>query len=259
MLADRYGCILFDLDGVLYRGRTRSPGAPHHGRAPATRRPPRLPDQQLLPDATPGGRQAAGDRDRGGPGRGRDLRARDRRAARERRGGTRVRDRPGRRSRGVDRRRHPDPRGRAGGGRPGRGRVRWRRHVRVAQARVAAGPARGASGRDERGRVVPGRRRAVAGCGRAPVSVITTTTGAEPEGSWQAVRTRCSRPVAGGGEAAGRSSWGTGSTRTSRGRRAWGGTRCSCSRASRAARTSRRTGIRPTVIAEDVSALLEDP
>ena len=255
MLADRYGCILFDLDGVLYRGRTRFPGAPHHGRAPATRRPPRLPDQQLLPDATPGGRQAAGDRDRGGPGRGRDLRARDRRAARGA-GGGRVRDRPGRRSRGVDRRRHPDPRGRA-------------EEADLVVVGFDAAPRTGRSSArrcwSSAGRVWSRRTRTArtpppTGCGREPArSCPSSRRRRAPSPRSSASRsTRCSRPVAGGGggrplvvgdrldtdiEGAARLGWDTMLVLTG----------------VSGPEDVERTGIRPTVIAEDVSALLEDP
>ena len=59
MLAERYDALLFDLDGVLYRGDDA--GAPRRrgdGRAPVDRDPARLPDEQLLPHARAGGREA---------------------------------------------------------------------------------------------------------------------------------------------------------------------------------------------------------
>ena len=97
----------------------------------------------------------------------------------------------------------------------------------------------------------------MAGCRRA-LSVITTTTGAEPEivgkpfhPLFEAGRRR--------GEAAGRSSSGTGSTRTSRGRARLGWDTMLVLTGVSGPEDVERTGIRPTVIAEDVSALLEDP
>ena len=254
MLADRYGCILFDLDGVLYRGRKRSPAPPpwpSSGDAASasvfltnnsSRTPRQVADKlraigiEADPDEVVTSALATAELLAAGGGRafviGQD-------GVREALTDAGIRILEG----------EPEEADLVVVGFDGGA-------VRVAQARVAAGPARGASGRDERGRSYPAADGLWPGAG-ALLSVITTTTGAEPEIVGKPFH-RCSRPVAGGGRRpAARRRGPARHGHRGAARLGWDTMLVLTGVSSR--EDVERTGIRPTVIAEDVSALLEDP